>query len=211
VLARRDGGERVGDAGRRRGVDVGMRAAFLCDECKATLTGLDDKAKPIFDDIERILDKISRASRRGLDVLASGDITDEEQKFDLFLCHNSEDKGDIRRVNQKLKNLGLRTWFDEEQIELGQVWQDELEKVIASVRCAAVFVGEHGISPWAKAELRAFLSEFADRGCLVIPVLISESGHAPELPRFLKSMQWVDLSQGEDRGLERIVRAIRSR
>ena len=41
--------------------------------------------------------------------------------------------------------------------------------------------------------MEAFLREFVNRGCPVIPVLLSNSHTKPELPIFLRGMTWVDI------------------
>jgi hypothetical protein len=56
--------------------------------------------------------------------------------------------------------------------------------------------------------MRAFLSEFIDRQCPVIPVLLPEAA-VPELPVFLRRMTWVDL--GKAAGIERLIWGITGR
>ncbi|MGE0083616.1 MAG: toll/interleukin-1 receptor domain-containing protein [Desulfococcaceae bacterium] len=34
-------------------------------------------------------------------------------KYDLFLSHNKKDKPAVRKLAQRLKQSGLRVWFDE--------------------------------------------------------------------------------------------------
>src|SRR5688572_18495373 len=63
-------------------------------------------------------------------------------KFDVFLCHNNEDKIIIRAINEKLKQEGIYPWLDEEQLRPGVPWQRELEKQIDKVKTVAVFVGK---------------------------------------------------------------------
>ena len=57
---------------------------------------------------------------------------------------------------------------------------------------AAVFVGEDGFGPWQKQEIYAFLSEFVNRDCPVIPILLPNAPTKPELPVFLRQFTWVD-------------------
>ncbi|MCP5049571.1 MAG: TIR domain-containing protein, partial [bacterium] len=40
-------------------------------------------------------------------------------KYDVFLSHNSKDKGLVRGLARKLKKAGLRVWFDGGDIERG--------------------------------------------------------------------------------------------
>lgn len=116
--------------------------------------------------------------------------------FDVFLSHNSKDKITVRKLAQALEERGLRVWLDEEELTPGRPWQEELEKIIQTVRTAAVLVGKDGLGPWEIPEMRACLSEFVDRRLPVIPVLLPGAPTKPELPLFLRAFTWVDLRGG---------------
>jgi hypothetical protein len=60
--------------------------------------------------------------------------------FDVFLCHNSEDKPAVREIAQKLAKEGIKPWLDEEQIRPGTSWQTALEQQIESIKSAAVLL-----------------------------------------------------------------------
>lgn len=113
--------------------------------------------------------------------------------FDVFLCHNSGDKDEIRKIADKLINFGLNPWFDEREIPPGSVWQIELEKQISIIKSVAVFVGHNGIGPWQNEELRAFIDEFIKTECPIIPVILPTAKEFPKLPKFLNNRQYVDL------------------
>jgi hypothetical protein len=59
--------------------------------------------------------------------------------FDVFLCHNSEDKPAVREISKRLVSEGIKPWLDEEQIPPGTSWQTELGERINSIKSAAVF------------------------------------------------------------------------
>ena len=115
-----------------------------------------------------------------------------EQKFDVFLCHNSEDKAAVIEVARQLQARGIKPWLDEWELRPGLDWQDALDGQIEQIRTAAVFVGNAGLGPWQQQEVKAFLREFVERGCPVIPVLLGNAPQEPELPTFLKGKTWVD-------------------
>lgn len=192
----------------KTGVDTGMRAAYLCSSCTNTF----DRDSTKLTDIEQLLDLVSTASRSHYDVLdmASQTLNQDEQQFDVFLCHNNEDKPMIRKINSSLKKAGVVTWLDEERLEPGVAWQPELEEQITKVRKACVFVGESGIGPWQDIEIRAFLSEFINRRCPVIPVLLSDAAEIPHLPLFLRQMAWVDLRKDYQQNFSRLIAALLS-
>jgi hypothetical protein len=131
-------------------------------------------------------------------------------KFDVFLCHNSNDKPAVRQIARRLRRLGIRTWFDEDDMLPGRLWQEQLERVIKNIPAAAVFVGPSNIGPWQDPEVRALLVEFVRRRCPVIPVLLP--GAAPlELPLFLQGFGWVDLCGGGTAGIDRLAWGITGR
>jgi hypothetical protein len=105
-----------------------------------------------------------------------------EQQFDVFLCHNSEDKPAVMEIAQQLRQNGLKPWLDLWELRPGSIWQFVLEQQIENIGAAAVFVGQQGLGPWQEQEIYAFLQEFMRRKCPVIPVLLSDAPQQPRLP-----------------------------
>ncbi|MGB5636767.1 MAG: TIR domain-containing protein [Waterburya sp.] len=126
-------------------------------------------------------------------------------EFDVFLCHNSQDKPEVIEIALQLQQRGLKPWLDAWELPPGQSWQELLEEQIEQVKSAAVFVGSSGLGPWQEREMRAFLSEFVDRGCPVIPVLLEQAPQKPKLPIFLKALTWVDFRHAESNPLKRLI------
>ncbi len=193
-------------------IDTSMRAAFICDQCAMSR---DDNLDPAIDmDIAGLLDIISNASRKNKDILDDDRIIplarrDTALKYDVFLCHNSEDKADVRKLNSALKAGGLRTWFDEDDLEPGSIWQDELELQIEQIAACLVIVGDSGLGPWHKTELRSFIQEFLTRGCKIIPVIIGSEGTVPKLPIFLRQFLFSDLRGNGHRSVARIIEVLK--
>jgi DNA helicase II / ATP-dependent DNA helicase PcrA len=122
--------------------------------------------------------------------------TDEQSfKFDVFLCHNSDDKPEIRKIAAEIKKRKKIYWLDEEQCQPGLPFQRCLEEAIPIVKSAAVFVGENGVGPWQRMEIYAFLQELVDRGCPVIPIILPGCEETPKLPPFIKINTWIDFRQ----------------
>ena len=128
----------------------------------------------------------------------------EAEIFDVFLCHNREDKPAIREIAQKLAEKHLKPWLDEEEIRPGTSWQQALGQQIKSIKCAAVFVGESGFGPWQDQEIQALLSQFVKRQCPVIPVVLPSAQTTPELPWTLANLHWVDF-RTDSHPLERLI------
>lgn len=132
------------------------------------------------------------------------------EEFDVFLCHNADDKPMIRWVAERLRERGIRPWLDEDELPPGRSWQEELERQIERIKAAAVFVGPGGFGPWQNREMRAFLAEFVERECPVIPVLLP-GAVTPSLPVFLKGLTWVDLRAQDVAGIERLIWGVTGR
>jgi hypothetical protein len=112
--------------------------------------------------------------------------------FDVFLCHNSEDKPAVREIARRLVAEDIDPWLDEEQIRPGTSWQTVLGQQIETIKSAAVFVGKSGLGPWQNQEVQALLSQFVNRACPVIPVILSSADKTPTLPWTLANLHYVD-------------------
>jgi TIR domain len=182
----------------KRGVDAGMRAAYLCHACYTRVADhLPPEALDRYKEVEVVLDHLSRASRRSTSVLTFW--ADQRRQggtqFDAFLCHNSADKPAVRELAGRLRGIGLVPWLDEEELRPGLPWQDQLQAQIDSIASALVCLGPSGMGPWQNMELRGFLTEFMERRCPVIPVLLAGADTIPALPPFLREFTWVDFRQ----------------
>ena len=185
---------------------------MLCpvDETRVPLEDSYEALSQAQDAVAREMEASADAAR-GIAAASSVILGKEETTdFDVFLCHNAADKPAVRLIARQLREHGILPWLDEAELPPGRDWQEELERQISNIRTAAVFVGPSGIGPWQNRELRAFLNEFAERGCPVIPVLLPEAA-APELPVFLRSMTWVDLRTENDDGIELLIWGITGR
>ncbi|MEY2913428.1 MAG: hypothetical protein RLZZ184_2737 [Cyanobacteriota bacterium] len=117
-------------------------------------------------------------------------------EFDVFLCHNSQDKTAVIEIAQQLKLTQIKPWLDDWELQPGLPWQPELEKQIQNIKSAAVFIGQSGIGPWQEEEINSFLREFHRRKCPVIPILLPNAPQKPKLPLFLEGRTWVDFRTG---------------
>ena len=140
-------------------------------------------------------DDIDRAGGVGCERSIADTILQERiavSNFDVFLCHNSADKPAVKQIGERLKEYGILPWLDEWNLTPGRAWQRELQEQIGNIKSAAVFVGKEGIGPWQSEEIYSFLAQFVQRGCSVIPVLLTNAPEQPELPPFLTNRMWVD-------------------
>lgn len=128
-----------------------------------------------------------------------------EPAFDVFLCHNSHDKPAVKKIAEQLRERGLRPWLDVWELQPGLPWQRTLEAQIPSIGAAAIFVGTEGRGPWQEFEIEAFIRQFVNRGCPVIPVILPTCQEVPELPVFLEGMTYVDFRLEDPDPLDQLV------
>lgn len=172
---------------------------------------LTDQKKLFYGRLIKLLNDLSTASRANSDILAFWGLKSPEIDFDVFLCHNGDDKDEIRAIAKALREHGIRPWFDEEQIAPGRPWQDALVTNIPKIKSVAVFVGKSGYGPWQLLEIKAFLQEFVKRQCPVIPVILGEGAISPELTLFLQQFMWVDYRKTQPNPLNQLVWGITGR
>ncbi len=198
----------------KRGVDIGMRSGMLCSECldRVSKGDREPEEQALVNDLQSLLNAVSAASKWNNDIVETESEPSAAQiQFDVFLCHNSEDKPSVKNVSEQLKQRGRQPWLDEEQLRPGFPWQRALEEQIASIGAAAVFVGENGTGPWQDLELEGFIRQFVRRQCPVIPVILPSARETPALPVFLEGMMWVDLRKEDPDPIGQLVWGITGR
>jgi WD40 repeat protein len=137
-------------------------------------------------------------------------------KYDVFLCHNSQDKPAVREINEVLRQeFDLQTFLDESTLVGGQEWAAAIANALAGSACCAVVLGERGWGEYQKTSeaLPAVVRQRTDPAFRLVPVLlpgVSEAAMA-EIPELFLDRHWVDLRTGTlDRGaLRALASAVR--
>jgi hypothetical protein len=202
----------------KTGIDNRLRSGATCRSCTKHITSLakkfPDRQLSFFDctiaqgleDLLSILDFVSSASKREQDVIQHHSAKKRSRKtYDVFLCHNSADKPEVRKLFAALEKENISPWFDERHLQPGVPWQTVLENEISRIKSAAIIVGPNGKGPWQDLEVQAFLSEFTKRRCRMIPVILESSPKVPNLPIFLKSFTWVDFRKSDPDPMKQLI------
>ena len=79
---------------------------------------------------------------------------------DVFVCYNREDKTPVSYIALQLREMGISPWLDEEQLRPGRSWSQAIYAAIEDAKSAAVFVGESGIGPWQRNEIKQILEMY---------------------------------------------------
>lgn len=123
----------------------------------------------------------------------------------VFVSYSRRDAAAIvDRLTSALTDRGVRVWRDVNEIEAGESWQRAIEKGLKGAS-ALLYVASRGSSgsDWMNEELATFHAQ----GKLIIPLVIDDAGHQA-MPFLLQRYQWLDLRQGFDRVVDRIVEAV---
>lgn len=169
------------------------RPHIRCPVCENTVSLRDDYE--MANGSDQLTAAMDASADAGREIAAASAVVRGKEaaaEFDVFLCHNWEDKPAVRELAERLRERGLRPWLDERELRPGFPWQPELEDVIAGIPAAAVIVGSR-MGPWQNQEHAAFLRQFVRRHCAVVPVLLP-GADPQDLPVFLDGLTYVDLA-----------------
>jgi hypothetical protein len=133
----------------------------------------------------------------------------------LFLSHSGVDTENARELKRRIESspsarqLGLKVWFDKDDLAAGESWQRQLEQAIQE-RCNAfaVYVGSKGVMNWVQSEVSLGLSRaMADGSFPFIPILAQKST-ASALPPFAALYQTVRDPLNDPAEMEKLVAAV---
>jgi hypothetical protein len=70
---------------------------------------------------------------------------------------------------------------------------------------AAVLVGESGVGPWQDQEIQGLLSQFMERRCPIIPVILPSVKTTPKLPWPLANLHRADFRESQVDPLKQLI------
>ncbi len=53
-------------------------------------------------------------------------------KYDIFISYASEDKFDAEKLYEALSSFGLKVWFDQNEVRVGNYLREEIEKGLSN-------------------------------------------------------------------------------
>lgn len=92
--------------------------------------------------------------------------------WDVFVSHASEDKDAIARpLSEALSKLGLKVWFDEFQLKIGDSLSESIDNGLAKSSYGIVVVSKAFFDKnWTAHELRGLTSRFVAKQSKILPV-----------------------------------------
>ena len=141
------------------------------------------------------------------------DVTSRAAGYDLFLAYVHEDADAVKLIAHSLENMGLRVYFDREELIASAAFQIGERRALRQSSACAVIVGPSGSYPWRSENLRRLLVDRDGSTELgFIPVLLPRAGLPPSdvMPPFLEGVQWLRLNDLDAEGLQLLVEAVRT-
>ena len=191
----------------RRRLDRGM-AVIRCPACDESVIALADEPGPFPDaDVEAMnRNADEQRDRSAAELRLMGKI--ETHDYDVFLCYNSEDAGQVREIAARLRERGILPWFDVAEVPPGHRWLSALERTLSTIKTAAIFIGPQGPGQWQNQEIEGLLLQMLRRRCRLIPVILPGRQEAPRIPPFLDDFNAVDYRETDPDPFERLVDGI---
>jgi hypothetical protein len=91
--------------------------------------------------------------------------------YDVFISHASEDKDFARRLAHRLEAAGLKVWFDDFVLELGDSLRECIDKGLRSCKYGVVVLSPaFFLKRWPQVELNALFSRESTSKKIILPV-----------------------------------------
>jgi hypothetical protein len=135
---------------------------------------------------------------------------DIEKKLQVFLCHASENKLEVKQIHERLVELGwVEPWLDVQALLPGQEWRLEIEYAVRESHIVLVCLSKKAVSKkgYVQKEIRVALEEadlMPQDTIYLIPLRLEEC----TVPRRLEKLEWVDYF--EEDGFARLQKALKS-
>jgi hypothetical protein len=97
---------------------------------------------------------------------------DETPQWDVFISHASEDKDDfVRPLAELLQTHGLKVWYDEFTMQIGDRLHRSIEIGLANSRFGVVVLSPHFLKKeWPQRELDGLVAREINRTKVILPV-----------------------------------------
>ncbi len=125
-------------------------------------------------------------------------------RLQVFLCHSSHDKPQVRGLARRLGAMGIDTWLDEEGIRTGERFPDRIGAALqASSHLLVWFTEAWRAGRWTWKELEAFAA--LERGIDQVIVVLPSRAEIDSLPPRLTDRSALTLADHSDDELDWLI------
>jgi hypothetical protein len=138
--------------------------------------------------------------------------SNKRQEDTVFISYAHEDEEIARKLYSDLMNAGLIPWLDKESIPAGERWEPEVRKAIRNSRYFIPLLSRHSVMKkrFVQSELKDaldILDEIRKSDIYIIPIRIDK---IEITDRKLRQIHFVDMFSDWNRGVEKILKRIKS-
>ena len=135
------------------------------------------------------------------------------EKFDVFISHASEDKGDfVRELAEKARAAGLKVFYDEMTLKWGDSLRAKIDHGLANSRFGVVVLSEAFFKKeWPQRELDGLFSMEIEGRSLILPIWhkISKDEVMKKSPTLAGKLALNTASLSTDEIVERLVEIVK--
>lgn len=127
--------------------------------------------------------------------------------YDVFLSHNARDKPRVRALAERLKQAGLKVWFDEWAIKPGDDIYLAVERGLEAARVQVLCLSPAALdSDWVALERSTVLfRDPANRGRRFVPLLLADCA----LPDTLRRYKYLDFRDDSPAAFDELLEVFR--
>lgn len=94
------------------------------------------------------------------------------KKFDVFISHASPDKKEfVRPLATELKKLGVKVWYDEFELKLGDSLREQVDLGLKNSKFGLLILSNSFFNrPWTNYELNGFISREMNESKVILPI-----------------------------------------
>lgn len=96
----------------------------------------------------------------------------ENREYDVFISHASEDKDEVvRPLANALKSAGLKVWYDEFELKIGQSLRRKIDEGLARSRFGIVVLSKSFFNKgWTNYELDGLVTKAVTGDQILLPI-----------------------------------------
>jgi len=97
---------------------------------------------------------------------------EDQREFDVFISHASEDKDEVvRPLAHALKSGGLKVWYDEFELQIGDSLRRKIDKGLAKSRFGVVVLSRAFFQKgWTNYELDGIVTRSVTGEQIILPI-----------------------------------------
>jgi len=124
-------------------------------------------------------------------------------EYDVFLSHNTKDKPRVRRLAERLRQAGLRVWFNKWNVRSGNIISRKVDEGLEQSRVLLLCISPNALaSGWVALERStATHRDPSNEGRRFIPLLLADC----ELPDTLRRYKYIDFRDESEAAFQELV------